>query len=352
MPGSTPLTPREITEIAHELRSPLGGIEAMVEMLEASTLDAEQGRIVEALKASVAHLRSIADGVLGGEGRRPPEARNRPLEEVLAAFDLAARARAHAAGLSFRLAVQDDALRSALIAPAPLRQVLENLIDNAIRLTPAGEIELAVSRLPGGRLGFRLTDAGPGLSEEDAARLIRDGGGIAGRAGGAGIGLTIAGRLVAEQGGRLSGGPADTGCGASFAFDWPDAGSGRKGDCLIVDDHPASRLVLKTILGSVGYRCLEAAGVEEALALVAARRPQVVLTDLNMPGGGGTLLIERIAAMPAADQPRLIVVSADEIGPDDPLRARIAGAIRKPITVRAVLDTMAKVVAREETCAA
>lgn len=352
MPGTTPLTPRAIAEIAHELRSPLGGIEAMVEMLAASPLDADQVRMIGALKASVAHLRVIADGVLGGNGHRPAGMPSRPLGEVLAAFELASAARAQAAGLTFRLVVADDSVRGAIVTEAPLRQVLENLVDNAVRLTPAGLVELVVSGQPGGRLEFRLTDAGPGLSGEEAARLIRDGGGIAGRVGGAGIGLTIAGRLVAEEGGTLTGGPAEAGQGAAFAFDWPDVRLGRKGECLIVDDHPASRLVLKTILGSVGYRCLEAGGVEEALALIVARQPRVVLTDLNMPGGDGTLLIERIGAMPATLRPRLIVVSADEIQPDNPLQAWIDGAIRKPIAVRAVLEAMAKVAQADETRAA
>jgi len=352
MPGTTTLTPRAIAEIAHELRSPLGGIEAMVEMLAASPLDADQARMIEALKASVAHLRAIADGVLGDKADCQPTARSRPLGDVLAAFELASTARARAAGLDFRLVVSDDALRGALVMEAPLRQVLENLVDNAMRLTPAGLVELTVSRQPGGRIGFRLTDSGPGLSGEDAARLIRDGGGIAGRAGGAGIGLTIAGRLVADEGGTLTGGPAETGQGAAFAFDWPDVRRGQKGDCLIVDDHPASRLVLKTILGSVGYRCLEAGGVEEALALIAARQPRIVLTDLNMPGGDGTLLIERIGAMPAALRPRLIVVSADEVHPENPLQALIDGAIRKPVAVRAVLEAVAKVAKAGEARAA
>lgn len=352
MPGTTSLTPRAIAEIAHELRSPLGGIEAMVEMLASSPLDAEQMRMIGALKASVTHLRAIADGVLGGDVHRPAVAPSRPLGDVLSAFELASAARARAAGLAFRLVVTDEALRGAVVTEAPLRQVLENLVDNAMRLTPAGLVELTVSRQPGGRIGFRLVDSGPGLSGEEAARLIRDGGGIAGRVGGAGIGLTIAGRLVAEEGGTLTGGPAETGQGAVFVFDWPDVRMGQKGECLIVDDHPASRLVMKTILGSVGYRCLEAGGVDEALTLIAARQPRVVLTDLNMPDGGGMLLIERVVAMPAGLRPRLIVVSADEIPPESSLRAWIDDAIRKPIAVRAVLEAMARLTKADETRAA
>lgn len=349
------ITAQQIREIAHELRAPLGGIEAMVEMLEGSALDADQARMVVALKASAAHLRSIAGAVLGASGRNdsaPAPAARRPLGVVLAEIEVAAQARARSRGLTFTLHGADEAMRNVLVEAVELRQVLENLIDNAFRLTTRGGVDLYVSRTSAGRIGFHLVDDGPGLQALDAARLIRSGGGIEGRAGGAGIGLSIAGRIVAERGGALSGGPAGEGRGAAFTFDWPDEPVSTKGTCLIVDDHPASRLVLKTILSAAGYRCLEAARPEEALTVIATSRPDVVLTDLNMPDGGGMALIGRIAGMARPHRPRLLVVSADDLDPAEPLSGEVDGAIRKPITVRAVLEAMVRLEHRSETCAA
>lgn len=360
MSASDSLTARQIREIAHELRAPLGGIEAMVEMLESSALDADQAQMVVALKASVAHLRGIAGAVLGAPGRNdaaPAPVARRPLGAVLAEIEASGQARARSKGLSFAIHGADEALRHVLVEPMELRQVLENLIDNAFRLTAEGGVDLYVSRSSAGRIGFHLVDDGPGLQALDAARLIRSGGSIEGRAGGAGIGLSIAGRLVATRGGALSGGPAGAGRGAAFTFDWPDEPVATRGTCLIVDDHPASRLVLKTILGAAGYRCLEAAGPEEAMAAIAASRPDVVLTDLNMPEGGGMALIARITEVVRAQRPRLLVVSADDLDPAEPLSREVDGAIRKPITVRAVLEAMVALERRpenlgSETCAA
>jgi CheY-like chemotaxis protein len=387
MAGRACLTPTQITDIAHELRAPLGGIEAMVGLLEASMLDADQARIVAALRASLTHLREIAGAVLGAAGE---EAATRDLGAVLAEIEVAASARAHHKGLAFRLHVAEDAVLAASVEPVALRQVLENLIDNAFRLTEAGAVDLLVSLISPERIGFRLVDDGPGLGADDAARMIRLGGRIEGHAGGAGIGLSIAGRIVAARGGVLSGGPAGEGRGAAFRFDWPEAvqdvsvqdfsvqdvsvqdnpaaetpvaampcapafagkARGGKGTCLIVDDHPASRLVLRTILAAAGYACLEATRPEEAVALIAARRPDFILTDLHMPGGGGMALIAQVAAMALHPRPLLFIVSGDEPDIAPSLSDVVDGVIRKPITVRAVLEPLARLARDAQTCAA
>lgn len=360
MSGKTELSPEKIAEIAHELRSPLGGIEAMVSLLDASPLDAEQTRIVAALRVSIAHLRGIANTVLGapsmvadGEPReQPAPGKPRDLGGFLVAFETACRARASARRLDFVLAA-DGLVRASLIFDiGGLRQVLENLIDNAFRLTSAGRIELRIARKTEGRLAFRVSDSGPGLSAADAARLIREGGGVDGRAGGAGLGLSIAGRIVARHGGALSGGPGAEGVGTVFTFDWPSYGAASIGECLIVDDHPASRLVLRTILEAAGHTCIEAAGIEDAFALIKSRSPGLVLTDLNMPNGGGRALIEKITGLPEVQRPSLVVVSAEELDHGHPVHRLIDGAIRKPITVRGVLETVAALRRRDEVCAA
>lgn len=351
MTDTPPAAAFRLAEIAHELRAPLGGFDAMLDMLGTTALDEGQLRILAALKASAAHLRGIANEILGAPAGAPA-GESASLGALLATLDTASTARARPRGLAFAVELAESRLQSAEIEAGPLRQVLENLIDNAFRLTEAGRITLQVARGAAGRIVFTLTDDGPGLSAETAERLIRQGGGIEGRAGGAGIGLTISGRIVAERGGRLTGGPRPEGRGAAFSFDWPDGrapvASNPRGACLVVDDHPASRLVLKTILAASGRACLEAASAAEALRVIAERRPSLVLTDMNMPGGGAALA-RGIAALPEAARPAILVVSADEIEPGDALHALIDGAIRKPVAVRAVLEAVAAIEAARET---
>ena len=351
----TPLSSAaRIREVLHEMRAPLGGISAMSDLLMAGPLTPEQREIARALEASAAHLRAIADAVLGGgeiSGADVPQTLGAFLETI----SFATRVRAEAKGLSFALNLEDEGLSNLRIGTVALRQVLENLIDNALRFS-TGDVTLVVARRCDARVQFAVFDHGPGLTAAEAERLVRDGGRIEGRASGAGLGLSISGRIVAEHGGRLEGGPRDSGVegdtGACFTFDWPDGRDTQNGTgvtCLVVDDHPASRLVLRTILGAAGYRVLEAGDPREALTIFDRYRPAVVISDLNMPDGGGQGLMSRLATLVPDVRPQLIVISADEVGPENPLYEVIDASLRKPISVQGVLGVVAQ--ARQRSAA-
>lgn len=344
MEAPAPLTERDLREIAHELRAPLGGISAMIELISRTALSAEQQRFVGALRASAEHLHAVCSRALGpvaGAAAIEPA----QLGALLESIALSTAARAATKGCGFRLDVAAALARWRIEAGSQCRQVLENLIDNAVRLTHSGEVAVAVEARGGDRLVFRVNDSGPGLSAEDATRLIRQGGGIEGRPGGAGIGLTIAGRLVAENGGELSGGPGPQGHGACFTFDWPASDAitdrGKGGRCLVVDDHPASRQVTIAILGALGLPCEAVEGVDAAIARQAEEGHMLVLTDLCMPQGGGERLIRHFSSLPADRRPKVVVISADAVPGDSPLGGLIAAAVAKPIGVRALADALA-----------
>lgn len=353
------INPVPLSELAHELRAPLGGIDAMVEMLEASGLDAGQTRIVEALKASHTHLRAIANRILeapggGNDAVGDDRLEQRPtLSAFLAAFLPSVHARCLAKGIDFIVANEAGEDEIPVDDPVGLRQVLENLCDNATRLTSSGAVTLTITREGRSRLAFAVADTGPGLSSADAERLIREGGRVSGRKGGAGLGLSIAGRIVAGHGGMLSGGPRPDGTGARFAFVWPAHGAGDLSpDCLIVDDHPASRLVMGTILKAAGYRCMDVPDPESALAAVRDYAPRIVLTDLNMPNGNGRELARTLRRLEGATRPTVIAVSADDVDLAAPENADFSAAVLKPITVRSVLDAVRTVTVERKDQAA
>lgn len=334
--SSTPALSRQaLREIAHELRSPLGGFEAMLDLLAKTPLTPEQARLVEALDASAGHLRAILGRILpphAGEAREVPR-----LGVLIAAIAASASARAEQKGLDFRLRLDPAIESDAEIDALGLRQVLENLIDNAIRVTDAGEIALSVMSGAAGRIAFRFSDSGPGLEPAEAEALMA--GDSANPKRNRGLGLGIAARLVARRGGALRVEKAEA-PGTTFAFDWPLAmgqvsGEGR---LLIVDDHPASRLVLRTILGALGFACAEAADPDSALMQLDEGRFAAVFTDLHMPDGGGRRLIAALAAKP--ERPALVVVSADDPREDEALAAQIDAAILKPLTVPAVVAVL------------
>jgi CheY-like chemotaxis protein len=334
------LSSETIAELAHELRSPLGGIEAMADLLAQSGLNADQARMIEALRSSAAHLRAIADRALGAKGKplvETPKALGALIEPLAAS----AEARGKTRGVQFRLIV-DDELRWQLVEdPLAFRQVLENLIDNAVRLTPEGEIALEIVQA-GQRFDIVVRDSGPGIAPEDAARIIATGGSIAGRLGGAGIGLAISGKLVARHAGVLTGGSRGDSSGSEFRFDWPIARPVSQGlPCLIVDDHPASRLVLGTILRAFGLAPHEAGTLVEAREALARNRFSLVITDLRLGEEDGRDLLHELAAQPDMVGVKRIIVSADELDPDCDCRGLIDGAIQKPISVRAIAALLA-----------
>lgn len=334
-------SPREMAEIAHELRAPLGGLQAMIAVLAESELDAQQREVLEALSASALHLRQIANRLLGETDPAAPATPARMmLRPFLNRLARSAEARAVQKGIAFALLESRDLPLTADIDPVPLRQVLENLIDNAIRLTERGRVVLAVAPVADGRLAFRVSDSGPGLTEAEAASLIRDGGHLEGRPGGAGIGLGLAGRLVAARGGTLAGGPNCDGHGSVFRFDWPILADLAEPACLIVDDHAASRAVLRTILQAAGLPCLEASSVEEATRLLCEYRPAYLVTDLRLAGADGVELIRWVASQPVQERPRIVVVSADPVDSVPGLPALVDAAVRKPVNVRAVLEAV------------
>lgn len=338
MPAVPTQSPQQLAEIAHELRAPLGGLQAMIEVLAETDLTAGQREMLAALSASALHLRQIANRLLGEADPARPEAPVRMmLRPFLNTLVRSAEARAQVKGLTFSLLEARDVSMAVDIDPVPLRRVLENLIDNAIRLSQSGRIVLAVARGAEGRLCFRVSDCGPGLNAAEASRLIAEGGQVPGREGGAGLGLKLSGQLVAERGGRLTGGPNCDGLGAVFQFDWPVLDDLAEADCLIVDDHPASRAVLRTILQAAGHACLEATSLGEARAVLAEVKPRVVLTDLHLGTEQGDDLVRWLAAWPEGQRPRIVVVSADALESHPDLVPLVDAAIRKPLDVRSIL---------------
>lgn len=334
MPNPPALSRLAIREIAHELRSPLGGFEAMLELLAATPLTPEQGRLVEALEQSAQHLRAVLARVLpphAGRARKPLR-----LGALLRAIAASAEARASQKYLAFALKI-DPALESTSeIDALALRQVLENLIDNAIRATETGGVTLDVRRSEPARIAFSLTDSGTGLDAEHARNLMA---GLPTSAKSRGLGLGIAARLVARAGGQLAAEVGPDGAGTTFTFDWPDGPAENGYRLLIVDDQPAARLVLRTVLMALGFACEEASGPADALARLEGQRFDAIFTDLHMPEGGGRRLMEALASMP--HRPAIIIVSAEEMS-EEALPGHCDAVIAKPLTVQAVVDVIRK----------
>ena len=364
-----------LAAFAHEVRTPLTGILAITELLATSNLDERERRWVDTIKASADHLSALA--TLFVDAARSSSI---GLETRHDLFDLQALASMVADSLSGRAAAKG--LRASIrISPAlpgfvtgdpvRLRAALENLIDNAVKFTEHGSVELAVraARRSGRRVEvtFEVSDSGIGLSLAEVKRLFRPFSQanvrIAARYGGAGLGLSSVKRIARAMGGdvgvaqRRGGGTTFTltvmleRATAPVAREADGSGHaapvGRRLHLLGVEDNPFGRVVLKAILTELGHQVDFVGSGEEALARVAQARYDAVLMDMVLPDITGVEAIRRLRAQqgPAG---RVPVVGVSGRG-DDETAAREVGAdafLVKPVSARGLATALADVTVR------
>jgi CheY-like chemotaxis protein/anti-sigma regulatory factor (Ser/Thr protein kinase) len=262
-------------------------------------------------------------------------------------------------GLEWRIAVTPDAPRFVRGDKVRIKQVLLNLLNNAIKFTEHGAVALDLARGPGGATQLRVSDSGPGIAESTRARLFRrfeqaDG---AHRQGGSGLGLAICRELVACMGGEISldsePGKGSTFCvnlplpearatdGATDAMSFdPAAGhatSSRPLRILLVEDDPTVAEVIARLLALHGHTVKHAAQGLAALSEFDAARYDAALIDLDLPGVDGLslarMLRSREAQAGATSMP-LIGVSARSAGNEESLclAAGMDAFLRKPVT--------------------
>jgi CheY-like chemotaxis protein len=356
-PGSVALA-----EVAHELRAPLGGIEAMAQLLGETAVSPDQERLIAGLKAAAAHLRAVASDVIDqARGVAPPAHASVPAPFSLAALldsvSAAAEARARAKGLSFTPSVARD-LPAMLGGDARrIRQMLENLLDNAFKVTRSGEADLAV-RMVDRRdafigLMFEVRDTGPGISATDRDRLFRTFSRVDNGVPGSGLGLALVARMARAMGGD-AGCTSEEGKGSLFWFSLrlPEAGvtpspagppDSSAVPVLVVDDNRTNRVIMRAILEHFGHAVVEAESGEEALAILGRQPLRAVMLDQTLPGISGIEMLGRLRRLPGAAAATPVVPVTGRVQPEDKAAFAAAGAngfVEKPVNARAVRDAL------------
>ena len=302
---------RFIAMMSHEFRTPLASIINYADLaLEEKSGPTEIQKSIEAIARSGRHLTSLVDAVLDearlDAGQVTLQERNFDLFELL--DDLAAMMAPLAAekGLAYATLVDPDVPKHIRADDVCLRQILINLLGNAVKFTEDGGIQLYVS-YNDERLVATVTDTGPGISVEDQERIFRAferGSDGRGPRSGAGLGLTITLQLAKLMRGEIS---LDSlpgqGCTVSVhvpvalaeeaevqsALSPPDvaAYATQAATVLVCDDDEDMLALLEHYLHRAGYALITAATGTEAVAKAVTYQPEIVLMDVNVPGLSG-----------------------------------------------------------------
>ncbi len=325
-----------LANMSHEIRTPLNGVIAVADVLSLTSTTPEQADMIDLIKTSghtlnrllsdVLDLSRIESGELNLEHR--PFHFGRSLREIAGLLGLKAQEK----GLHFALSVEPDVDRMVLGDELRVKQIVTNVLSNAVKFTPSGSVTLSAMRAPGSKLiRMEVVDTGVGFEAEAAALLFRRfqqaDGSVTRKFGGSGLGLSICRELVSALNGDI-GCESTPGVGSRFwvELDLPDSDVALIGESepsafgemrlrvLVADDHPTNQHVARLVLAEVGAEVTAVMDGEAALQAFVAGAFDLILMDMQMPvrdGLSATSAIRQVEAQRSRPRTPIIMLTAN-----------------------------------------